>query len=204
MLRTALEFIKRELDAYMVDRENDIANYSPGNIVDLKSIVSVTGNTEFDNNKHIMMMLAGIEEERRFGKHPYIVPADNNNFSRLNPPVELDLFVLFIAFNNNYETALRDVSDVIAFFQSNSVFDEQRYPGLNAGVVDPTNKPWQMIDRLSFRLLNFSFELQNNLWGMLGGKYIPSVIYKMNMLTVFDTKAKDSVAAVSNINFPEK
>ncbi len=203
MLRTALEFIKRELDAYIADRENDVANYSPGSIVDLKSIVSVTGNVEFDNNKHIMMMLAGIEEERRVGKQPYIVPLDNNRFARLNPPVELDLFVLFIAYNNDYPTALRDVSDVIAFFQANSVFDEQRYPGLNAGVMDPANKPWQLIDRLSFRLLNFSFELQNNLWGMLGGKYLPSVIYKMNMLTVFDTKSKDSVAAITNINFPE-
>jgi hypothetical protein len=203
MLRTALEFIKKELDAYMADRENDIANYSPGSIVDLKSIVSVTGNVEFDNNKHIMMMLAGIEEERRVGKHPYIVPADNNRFARLNPPVELDLFVLFIAYNSDYPTALRDVSDVVAFFQANNVFDEQRYPGLNAGVMDPANKPWQLIDRLTFRLLNFSFELQNNLWGMLGGKYLPSVIYKMNMLTVFDTKSKDTVAAITNINFPE-
>jgi len=27
MIRTALEFIKKELDAYMVERENDVANY---------------------------------------------------------------------------------------------------------------------------------------------------------------------------------
>jgi len=204
MIRTALEFIKKELDAYMVERENDVANYSPGNVVDLKSIVSVTGNVDFDNNKHIMMMLAGIEEERRFGKQPYLIPADDNRFARLNPPVELDLFVLFIASNSNYETALRDVSDVIAFFQANSVFDEQKYPGLNSGVIEPANKPWQLIERLSFRLLNFSFELQNNLWGMLGGKYIPSVIYKMNMLTFFDTKSKESGAAITNLNFAEK
>jgi hypothetical protein len=71
-------------------------------------------------------------------------------------------------------------------------------------VLEPANKPWQLIDRLSFRLLNFSFELQNNLWGMLGGKYLPSVIYKMNMLTFFDTKSKESVAAITNLNFPEK
>ena len=204
MIRTALEFIQRELDAYIVDRENDIAHYSPGSVVDLKSVVSINGNAEPDNSKHILIMLAGIEEERRFGKQPNLTPAENNTFSKLNPPVELDIFVLFVAINNDYPTALRDISDVIAFFQSNNVFDEQKFPGLNDRVMEPVNKPWQLIERLSFRLLNFSFELQNNLWSMLGGKYIPSVIYKMNMLTFFDRRPRENVAAISDLNFSEK
>ena len=32
---------------------------------------------------------------------------------------------------------------------------------------------------------------------MLGTKYIPSVLYKVNMLTVFDNKAKEKTPAIT-------
>ena len=115
MIRTALEFIKNELDSYIADRENDPANYAPGNIVDIKSIFLPNGNINLDNNKHITIMLAALEEERREGKRPYVFPADDNKFLSLNPPIEINLFLLVVAHSNDYETALRDLSDVRIF-----------------------------------------------------------------------------------------
>jgi len=203
MIRTALEFIKKELDAYIVEREQDPANYSPGNVVDLKPIVLPNGNLNITDTTHITMMLVGLEEERREGKRPYYIPTEDKKYLRLNPPVEIDLLIMFAAHNNHYETALRDLSDVISFFQANAVFDEQRYPALNASVAEPDKKPWQLIEKLFFHLCNFSFEQQNNLWAMLGGKYIPSAVYKMHMLTVFETRSKEKAAAINEINFIE-
>ncbi len=203
MIRTALEFIKKELEAYIVEREQDAANYSTGNVVDLKSIMLPNGNVNYTDTTHITMMIAGIDEQRREGKRPYFVPTDDKQYLRLNPPVELDLFILFAAHNSTYETALRDLSDVIGFFQANVVFDEKKYPALNAAATAPDTKPWQLIDRLTFRLHSLSFEQQNNLWGMIGSKYLPNVVYKMNMLTVFDTRGKEKVGAVTDLNFNE-
>jgi hypothetical protein len=203
MIRTALEFIKNELDAYVADRENNSADYASGSIVDIKSIILPNGNINLDNNKHITIMLAGMEEERREGKRPYLLPTDDNKFLSLNPPVEINLFLLFIAHSSDYETALRDLSDVISFFQANIVFDEQRFPNLNASVEKPADKPWQLIERLSFRLSNLSFEQQNNLWAMLGGKYIPSALYKASLLTAFDTKSKQVSKAVTELGILE-
>lgn len=203
MIRTALEFIKKELDAYIADREQDPAQYSSGHIVDLKPVALANGTINITDNTHITLMLAGIEEERREGKRPYFMPTDDKQFIRLNPPVELDLFLLFAAHNSNYETALRDLSSVAGFFQANSVFDDQKYPALNASVAEPVNKPWQLIERLSFRLYGLSFEQQNNLWSMLGTKYIPSIMYKVNMLTIFDTKAKEKSPPVKEYKIAE-
>ncbi|PSL44788.1 uncharacterized protein DUF4255 [Chitinophaga niastensis] len=205
MIRTALEFIKKELEAYMVEREQDLAHYGPGNIVDLKPLMTAGGTLNIDEATHISIMLVGVEEERREGKRPYFVPVptDNKKFYQLNAPVELELSVLFAAHNKFYETALRDLSDVVSFFQSNSVFDEQKYPSLNASVTMPANRPWQLIERLSFRLMNMSFEQQNNLWGMLGAKYLPYVVYKISMLTVFETRGKDKTAGIDEIHFKE-
>ena len=203
MIRTALEFIKTTLDAYIANRENDPANYAAGTIVDLKSIVTPNGAVNNDSSSHITITLAGIEEERREGKRPYVFPTDNNKFLTLNAPVEINLNLLFIAHSSDYETALRDLSDVIEFFQANVVFDEQRYPNLNASVAAPAVKPWQLIERLSFRLINLSFEQQNNLWGMFGGKYMPSAVYKMVLLTAFDTKSNDISSAVTQLDITE-
>jgi hypothetical protein len=203
MIRTALEFIKAELEAYIVDREHDPANYTFGNIVDLKSVVKPNGDIDITDTSHVTVMLVGVEETRREGKRPYFIPLENNEFAKLNPPVELDLYLLFIAHNGDYKTALRDLSDVVSFFQANPVFDEKKFPALNAAVLDPLLKPWQLIERLSFQVHTFSFEQQNNLWAMLGSKFIPSILYKVNMLTVFETKSKEIAPAVTELNFTE-
>jgi len=203
MIRTSLEFIRKELESYIVEREQDAANYSIGNVVDLKPVIKANGDLNITDTTHVTMMMAGAEETRREGKRPYYVPVESNQYMRLNPPVELDLFILFIAHNSHYETALRDLSDVAGFFQANPVFTQQQFPALNASVTDPVNKPWQLIERLTFKLCNLSFEQQNNLWAMLGGKYLPSLVYKMTMLTVFDTKGKDRSPAITGLNLKE-
>lgn len=202
MIRTALEFIRKELDVYIVDREQDLGNYALNNVVDLKPVFLPDGTFNLNTAMHVTMMLIGVDEERREGKRPYYIPVDKQ-FMKVNPPVELDLSILFIAHSTNYQTALRDLSDVVAFFQVNNVFDESKFPSLNADVSDPVNKPWQLIERLSFRLTSLTFEQQNNLWATLGGKYIPSVVYKANMLTVFDTKGKEAAPAITEMNFAD-
>lgn len=199
MIRTALEFVKKEVESYIVAREQG-PDYTIGNVVDLKSIVLPNGTVNVTDTTHITVMLVGVDEERREGKRPHYIPADDKNFFRLNPPVELDIFVLFVAHNNDYATALRDLSDVLGFFQANPVFDAAKYPALNASVSMPDEKPWQLIERLSFMLHSLTFEQQNNLWAMLGSKYIPSVVYRMKMLTFFETKSNDKITSITELN----
>lgn len=204
MIRTTLEFIQKELEAYIVEREQDPPHYSKGKVVGLKSIIAPGGEVNLDDNFHITVMLVGLDEERREGKRPRFVEGEDKKIMKLNPPLELDLFILFVAHQSNYETALRDLSGVISFFQANSVFDELKYPSLNASVVDGETKPWRLIEKLIFNLYSLSFEQQNNLWAMLGSKYIPSVVYKMKMLTVFDTRSKEKISRITEIDIAEK
>lgn len=205
MIRTALEFIKKELDAYIVEREVEQypGLYSIGNAVDLKPIALPNGTLNITDTSHVTMMLVGVEEERREGKRPYYSQTDDKQFLRLQPPVELDIFLLFAAHNTDYATSLRDLSNVAGFFQANPIFDEKKFPMLNATVAEPANKPWQLIERLSFKLQTLSFEQQNNLWSMIGSKYIPNVVYKVNMLTVFETRGKEKTARINELNFTE-
>lgn len=202
MIRTALYFIRKELESYIVERERD-ASYTYGGVVELKSYVLPDGSLNISDTSHISMMLVGVEEERRIGKMPYYVPADENKYYMYNPPVEIDLLVLFIAHNRDYETSLRDLSDVIGFFQANPVFDKEKYPLINASVNNPESKTWQLVERLSFSLNNMSYDQQNNLWGMIGAKYMPSVVYRIRMLTIFDTSNKKQYHSAGEMSIPK-
>jgi hypothetical protein len=202
MIRTALVFIKNELDAYIVEREQHPA-YMPGGVVSLQPIVTLDGSPA-PMDKHIVSVLVGVNEVCIEGKRSYYIPTDDKQFYKLHPPVELDLFVLFAANSTDYVTALRDLSEVVSFFQSNPVFDAQKYPTLNAEAPDPDTKPWQTIERLSCSIYNPTFEQLNNLWAMHGGKFMPSIVYKISMLTVFETKSKEKVPSITELDFVEK
>jgi len=50
-------------------------------------------------------------------------------------------------------------------------------------------------------LHNMTLEQQNFLWAMIGHKYIPSAVYRMKMLTFFETRSNDKIPAISELNY---
>ena len=91
------------------------------------------------------------------------------------PPVCLNLMVMFAAHftGANYPEALKLISGTIAFFQSRPLFDHHNTPDL-----DPR------IDRLALDIENLPFGDLGNVWGMLGGRYVPSVLYRVRMVSI--------------------
>lgn len=90
-------------------------------------------------------------------------------------PVHLNLLVMVAANygGKNYDQALRHLSSAVAFFQGRPVFNHQNSPEL-----DPR------IDRLTMEIENLSLSDLSNLWGVLSGKYLPSVLYRMRLLCI--------------------
>lgn len=89
--------------------------------------------------------------------------------------VPLTLSVLFAANfgGGNYGEALKLISGTIGFFQSRPVLNHQNTPEL-----DPR------IDRLALDIANLDITELSNLWGILSGRYLPSVLYRVRMVTV--------------------
>jgi hypothetical protein len=92
-----------------------------------------------------------------------------------NAPVYLNLLVMFAANfgGRNYAEALKFLSGTIGFFQARPAFDPQSSPGL-----DPR------IDKLTLEIENLNTADLSNLWGIFGGKYLPSILYRMRMVTI--------------------
>ena len=121
----------------------------------------------------ISMSLMKIEEERINTNHRRITEKREGCVAYYNPPIKLNLYILFAAQFNDYLESLKFISHTISFFQVKPVFTSNNTPTL-----DPS------IGKLSFEIFDQSLQDLSYLWGMVGTSYIPSVLYKMRMLVI--------------------
>jgi hypothetical protein len=202
MIRTALEFLKDELNLYL--KRIDPTNFGNIECVVLSGLMKPDGSfalsTEGADIFRVIITLINIEEDR-IAESQQFYERINDKIRIVNPPVNINAYVLFSVFASNYATALRLLSYVIHYFQSVSVFDEEHYPHLNAKVE--ADKPWQKISRIIPTLHSTTFEQQNNLWAALGAKYMPNVIYKLRTITFTDTEPKMEAPPITEINITD-
>jgi Pvc16 N-terminal domain len=98
-----------------------------------------------------------------------------------NRPVHLYLYLLFSANNPVYSTALTQLSRVIEFFQGQNVFTIRNSPDL-AGVSLSADALAGL--RIVLELQSLTFEQVNYLWGSLGGKQVPFVLYRARLIAL--------------------
>ena len=155
------------------------------NIVDVSHLFNSSGEA-IPNGLGIT--LVNIEEDRiNRANDPYVKTTDG--ITKVNPEIRLNLFVLFSAnFDSTYSEALKFISYVIRFFQSKQVFTPENTPTLDSEV-----------EKIIVEMHPMSFEQQNYLWGMIGGKYLPSVLYKFRLLVVQEDLPTVAVSKIKEI-----
>lgn len=203
MIRTTLEFLTDELNLYL--KRKDPTNLGNADCVVLSELMKPDGTfalaTDNGNeNFNIIVTLINLEEDR-IAESQMFYQKTNERIQIVNPPININAYVLFSVFASNYLTALRLLSYVISFFQSSSVFDTEQYPHLNAKIE--ADKPWQKINKLIITLHPTTYEQQNNLWAALGAKYMPSVIYKVRTITFTDAEPKMEAPPITHITIAE-
>ncbi len=116
-----------------------------------------------------------------------------NRVEKSNPIVNLNLFVLFSSSKNQYDQALKDISKIIEFFQGKQLFTQSNT------VFNRNNVDFQDIDNFRFTvdLYTPTFEELNYIWGSLGGKQIPSVLYKLTLVQIERKAVNTQVGMVS-------
>lgn len=202
MLRTALEFLSDELDSYL--KRKDATNFGNEDVVIISSLMNPDGTfaiTSGDGDiSKIILTLINLEEDR-VSDSQYNHRKVDDKIQVINPPVNVNAFVLFSVFANNYATALRLLSYVISFFQGNQVFDSNQYPQINAKVDNA--KPWQKVGRLLVNFHSTTFEQQNNLWAALGAKYMPNAIYKIRTMSFIDFEPKMEAPPITEVTISD-
>ena len=130
----------------------------------------------------VSILLINIEEEKilRAPDQYNQLSAKNGNYQKGYPNIRLNLYVLFVAHFRQYEEALRYLSLIIWYFQSNRVFDHHNAPDLNKN-----------IEKLIMELITQPFSEQNEVWNALRVTYHPSVLYRVKMLVFQDQDVLD-------------
>ena len=147
-------------------------------LVVVTSLVDVNGGAPVNSTNKLVIFLANIERETVVaarGVRAAVAGGDRDAIAQTSAAVHLNLMLMFAANfgGSKYTEALKFISATIAFFQGRTRFDHHNSPEL-----DPR------IERLVLDIENLSVAELANLWGILGGKYVPSVLYRMRMITI--------------------
>ncbi|WP_075187438.1 DUF4255 domain-containing protein [Teredinibacter haidensis] len=184
MLDQALEIIAARLNGFIsqrVDIDEDI--------VEIASPVSPDGVMPVEANDKILIFVANISKDTL----PYSRSCQTVKSGIIQSTEALYLNIhISIAANfhgNRYVDALSFLSMSIQCLHENPVLDRFIIPDI------PTQ-----LEKLIIEIENTDLNEVSNLWGMLGGKYLPSIFYKVRMLTI---KPEGTVARVHTASNPQ-
>lgn len=174
MIYETLQIIKEQLDNYL-----SAAGLT--NLVVLENIALLESSSDNAENikGKVVLTLLNLEEESALKNTPSFKIRDGKTEYR-NPPVHLNIYLLISANCDAYDKSLRCISKTIQFFQGKKVFTSTNT------VYNRTNVAFDVLDYFKFilELHTLSLEELNYVWGTLGGRQLPSVIYKIQVLEI--------------------
>jgi hypothetical protein len=191
-----LQFIVDELNSFLGAKDpayRGAAAAVLSDLVDQQGELVVARNNDEETHDNVVVTLINVEEETVGKSQVPHVRRPDRTINLLNPDIRINLFVLFSAYSNSaanerYFNCLRLISYVVRFFQSHPVFHHQEFPHLG-----------QEVEKLVVELVSPTFEQQNHLWGALGAKYMPSVLYKVRMLVIREEEESPIAGLVEEI-----
>jgi len=168
--------LKQELQSYISTRDASVTV-----AIDNIGLFETSKGDTLTNN--IVLTLVNIEEESTLKnaaalRRPFTLQAEYQN-----PPVYLNLYVLFTCNYSglDYRLALRRLAYIIRFIQSrNSISVSSSVTGDTIDLIE------EDISELKFtmELYTLTFEQINHLWGSLGGRQMPFVMYKLRLVAI--------------------
>lgn len=174
MIFDSIEFIRKVLVNYL-------------QVADDQVILNAARVLVTDSNKlGCYISVVNLEEEAALRNLPH-TERRLGQLMRVEPPVHLNLYLLFAFEFQTYEASITHLGKTIELFQSHRFFGpETQTAPVGPG---PIHLPGEVqfpvgLERLIFEMVNMNFEALNNLWGILGGSHFPSVVYKVRMVRI--------------------
>lgn len=185
MIDSAVTLLAGQLNQYL-QRSFDLGE----DIVAVSNLLDQDGSVAPQVDNKLVMFLINIEKDATpAAQTPNRNPGAERTVAS-TPPLYLNLYLMVAGCfgASNYAEALKFLSHTISFFQRRPVFDQHNTPDL-----DPR------IEKLVLDVQNLDLDDLSNLWGVLSGRYLPSILYKVRMIA-FD--ARDAVGQTPTIRVP--
>lgn len=195
MIHQALNTILSEIAPFLNIRLGNAQN-NAGWIVQ-GNVVGQNGTPPANNNRKVIASVVNMEEDRISRSWDIHRKQLDGTIATTKPEIRFNFYLLFAAYfpeavgGNTipYSDGLRALSGIISFFQQKNVFDKKNTPTL------PDNFEKLIVEHYSLTL-----EQQNHLWGALGAKYLPSVMYKIRLIVFQEDTMLSSGPPISTID----
>jgi len=151
---------------------------------------TLTGKASLEDKA--LLSLVNIEEDRVAKQHENEFRSGSKAIYK-NPPLLLNLYVLVSINKDDYPESLVLLGHIVQFFQYQNRFTPLTHPSLDS-----------RIEKLTVELYTLSFEQVNHLWSVLGGKYLPSALYKVRQLTIDEDVELSETGLIKEIDLYAK
>ena len=194
MIHSALDFLAQEINSYL-EQKNGVT----GEKIVLSNVATQEGNWAIPNNR-LGLSLINIEEERIFKDQRSSMVNTEGKTEAYNPEIKLNLYTIVTANYTSgdtdasgieYKEGLKQLSYVILFFQEKNVFTNANSPLLAS--IEPT------IEKLVVELYSYSFEQLYNFWSVIGAKYLPSILYRIRLITYQGKVITSQLPSIDNM-----
>jgi hypothetical protein len=193
MIDLALTFLNTQLDNYLRAKLDPTHSHPFIQLANIAWNDTDNSTTKTDTSSSAFITLVNVEEDRISKSPDGFSRLNNNNIVYQNPQIFLNLYVLFSVNLSSYSESLKRLSLIIQFFQYKNVFTTLNSPGLPDGV-----------EKLILDLSTLSFQDMNNLWGILGSKYLPSVMYKLRLIRISEEFVQGDASLIHEIVVNDK
>ncbi len=189
MIFETLQILKEQLDDYFAASEIDKTV-----LLDNISLWESGSDNASRLEDSVVITLLKIEEEPALKNLPNTL-INNGKTEYRNPVVNLNLFLLISANCDTYENSLQALSKIIQFFQGKQLFTSSNT------VYNRTSVSYQLFDSFKFNVTLHTpdFVELNNIWGTLGGRQLPSVIYRVQLIEIERDSVVSSGELITNV-----
>lgn len=190
MIDLALKHVVSELNDYFYAVFPPLAPASTvRERVVASSLFDLDGKVNSAAKDKVVVQVVNVQEDRVYHSVDVFRRRDDDTSELVRPEIKVNVFVLFVANISSYAEAAKMLSWVIAFFQHRNTFDYKGIPGLT-----------DLEGHFTFELHSMTFEQQNHLWGTLGAKYMPSVMFKLGIVDISDRQVRAEIPPILDIS----
>ena len=154
------------------------------------SLNSINKDKEAESKDPLVITLLRIEEETSRKPQNFYAVKDDGVHTK-SPDLDINLEILISSPFTPYETALQLISNTISAI--NSIKTVSRPEGM-------TEESFQRLRTYNLSLLGLSFDQTLSMWQTLGGTLVPSVAYKIRMLTVEGAVDSSDIRVVERVS----
>ncbi len=190
MINETFKFLTDELNKYLSQKMGVITDQRVvwGNVG--KALDNDSGGNNALTGKAVVSLI-NVEEDRVAKQQENFVKT-YTGITYKSPPLFLNLFILVSVNRVDYGDSLKWLAFIIQFFQNQNVFTPTTNPNLDI-----------RIQKLIADLYTVNFEQLNQIWSVLGGKYLPSVLYKVRQITIDEDAIDYESGFIKEVDFNE-